>query len=515
MTQHRIFIVEDESIVALDLQNRLRRLGYQVVGTASSGEVAVPNVLELAPDLVMMDIKLKGEMDGITTADTIRQQLDVPIVFLTAFADEPTLQRAKKITPYGYLLKPFQERELHTTISMALYRHEMERKLVESERWLQTTLSSIGDGVVATDVDGRIRFINDVAGKLIGWEPAEALGQNLRDVLKLVRQRKGTADSALAKHLGLDHLATTDYKMLLVRRDGRQIPIEQTFSAIKNEDGQSEGYVFVIRDVSKHVQAEEAIRAAAEELLAQNKELDAFAHTVAHDLRSPLSPIIGLIDLLEDGLEGMSSDEIRTYLQAISKSSIKMLNIIDELLTLAQLRTEDVDVRELDMTSIVSEVQERMKHLVEESGATLVIPEAWPLSIGHAPWVEEVWVNYLSNAIKYGGSPPRIEIGATIAGPDHVRFWVRDNGRGLAPEDQAKLFTPFTRLHQTRARGSGLGLSIVQRIVSKLGGEVGLESRVGEGSVFSFTLPRRMPRPDAADQRQFQNRFKSLKAVLV
>ncbi|MCA9970035.1 MAG: response regulator [Anaerolineales bacterium] len=516
MTQHRIFIVEDESIVALDLQNRLRRLGYDIVGSATAGETAVAQAAALKPDLVMMDIQLKGEMDGITAAQTIRSQMDVPIIFLTAYADEATLQRAKQVTPYGYLLKPFQERELHTTISMALYRHEMARKLVESEQWLHTTLDSIVDGVLATDVDGKIRFLNRMASRLTGWSDEMALGREVREVLQMVRTRKRTAEGALDRQLGLEPTAASDHRMLLLTRDGRYVPVEQTFAAIKGKDGRNHGYVFVIRDITRQQQAEETIRAAATELLAQNKELDAFAHTVAHDLRSPLSPILGLVEILEDGFTTMPEEEVRAYLQAISKSSLKMLNIIDELLTLAQLRTEDVSVRELHMADIVAEVQERMKHLLEESGAVMVVPDTWPASVGHAPWVEEVWVNYVSNAIKYGGSPPRIELGATPVGANMVRFWVRDNGKGLAPEDQEKLFTPFTRLHQTRARGSGLGLSIVQRIVSKLGGQVSVESLPGEGSVFSFTLPRQLP-PAAGlgDARGLHSPFRNLKAIPV
>jgi signal transduction histidine kinase len=129
--------------------------------------------------------------------------------------------------------------------------------------------------------------------------------------------------------------------------------------------------------------------------------------------------------------------------------------------------------------------------MVEQSHAEIVGPEAsaWPVALGYAPWVEEVWINYLSNALKYGGRPPRIELGAKAQPDEMTRFWVRDNGPGIPPEAQARLFTPFTRLDQVRAKGHGLGLSIVRRIVEKLGGQVSVESQVGQGSVFSFTLP--------------------------
>jgi len=149
----------------------------------------------------------------------------------------------------------------------------------------------------------------------------------------------------------------------------------------------------------------------------------------------------------------------------------------------------EVPTMPLDMASVVAEAQQRLAYMIEEYQAEITLPETWPVALGYGPWVEGVWVNYLSNAIKYGGQPPRVELGATVQADGAVRFWVRDNGPGLTPEEQARLFIPFMQLNQDRTNGHGLGLSIVQRIVKKLGGQVGVESEVGRGSVFSFTLP--------------------------
>jgi two-component system sensor histidine kinase/response regulator len=159
------------------------------------------------------------------------------------------------------------------------------------------------------------------------------------------------------------------------------------------------------------------------------------------------------------------------------------------------VRGVDVDVQPLDMARIVTEARLRLARPIQEHQAEIVVPDAWPKALGYAPWIEEVWVNYLSNAIKYGGRPPRVELGAVVqaggSAPPAARFWVRDNGPGLTPEEQARLFVPFTRLAQASAKGHGLGLSIVRRIVEKLGGEVGVESTgmPGQGSLFFFTLP--------------------------
>jgi signal transduction histidine kinase/CheY-like chemotaxis protein len=227
------------------------------------------------------------------------------------------------------------------------------------------------------------------------------------------------------------------------------------------------------------------------ELQARNEELNAFAHTVAHDLKSPLSPIVGLARFLEESHKIMSDEEIKESLRIIVRSGNKMGNIINELLLLAQVRDTEVEMEPLNMTGIVSEAQVRLAHIIDESQAEIIVPETWPVALGYGPWVEEVWINYLSNAIKYSGESPRVELGADVQSDGEVRFWVKDNGPGLKPEEQKWLFTEFTQLKQVRAEGHGLGLSIVRRIVEKLGGQVGVESEgiPGKGSTFMFTLP--------------------------
>jgi signal transduction histidine kinase len=243
-----------------------------------------------------------------------------------------------------------------------------------------------------------------------------------------------------------------------------------------------------LRDMRRRLQA------ANVRLEKQVQELDAFAHTVAHDLKNPLGGVIGyaefLVDEFSDGdtASGMSDEEIKDMLQGIVRSGHRMDRIITELLLLSRLREGDVEVQPLDMAAVVAEVQQRLAYMIEQYQAEMVLPETWPTALGYAPWVEEVWANYISNALKYGGCPPHVTLGVTPQPDGKLRFWVRDNGEGLPPEVQEKLFTPFTQLHQVRAEGQGLGLSIVQRIVERLGGDVGVESTVGQGSTFFFTL---------------------------
>ncbi|MBN1978609.1 MAG: GAF domain-containing protein [Anaerolineae bacterium] len=225
------------------------------------------------------------------------------------------------------------------------------------------------------------------------------------------------------------------------------------------------------------------------ELERQNAELDAFAHTVAHDLKNPLGALTAFSTMLETEGAQMKPHEILQDMHVITKNAQRTANIVDELLLLASVRKqEEIECRPLDMAPIVSEATERLSGMIAEHQGEISTSDEWPVAVGYSPWVQEVWVNYVSNALKYGGRPPRVELGATPQ-DGVVRFWVRDNGAGLTAEEQERLFTEFTRLHQVRAEGYGLGLSIVRRIIEKLGGDVGVESEIGKGSTFYFTLP--------------------------
>ena len=237
------------------------------------------------------------------------------------------------------------------------------------------------------------------------------------------------------------------------------------------------------------LEANDHLRQRTAELEAINQELDAFAHTVAHDLKGPLTTLVGFSTVLKKKYQELPRQRVDYYFRMMVDGSKKMARIIDELLLLAMMRQEDeVEVELLDMQTIVSEAVQRLTSTIEQHQAEIIFPESWPQAWGYGPWVEEIWANYISNAIKYGGDPPRIELGGELQA-NRVCFWVRDNGAGIPPEEQEQLFTIFTRLNQTRARGHGLGLSIVHRITKRLGGDVDVESHVGEGSTFKFTLP--------------------------
>ncbi|MCC8392220.1 PAS domain S-box protein [Paraburkholderia sp. MMS20-SJTR3] len=243
MTPARILIVEDDRIVARDIAQQMTRVGHTVVGTTTRGEDALVLARDTQPELVLMDVRLEGELDGIDAARLLRDQFDLAVVFLTAYADEDTVRRATTAEPFGYVLKPFDDNQLRTMVEMALYKHGAERRLRASEERYAVTLSSIGEGVIATDADGRIDFINPVAQALTGWRRAEALGRSLGDVFRLIDDPAG--DPAL-------------HRRLLVARDGGRVPVESNGSPIVDDQREVIGVVLVFRDVTERRRAEEA-----------------------------------------------------------------------------------------------------------------------------------------------------------------------------------------------------------------------------------------------------------------
>ncbi|MEK7991569.1 MAG: hybrid sensor histidine kinase/response regulator [Thiotrichaceae bacterium] len=273
--------------------------------------------------------------------------------------------------------------------------------------------------------------------------------------------------------------------------------LTETVDKVKGFDAGAVDYVTkpiqqeeVLARINSHLmlrQLQKTLEVKNGELQQQNQELESFAHTVAHDLKNPINAIINYTEMLKEdfGLEG----EVVELLGKVDQAGHKMTDIIGSLLLLASSRKQAVDMKVINMADVIHQVEQRLAHMSDEFGATLKLPDTWHQAVGYAPWIEEVWTNYFTNALKYGGRPPLVELGSTELDDGHVKFWVRDNGDGLDQEEQSHLFVPFTRISQVRVEGHGLGLSIVQRIVERCDGRVGVKSEKGSGSVFYFTLP--------------------------
>lgn len=292
-----VLVVEDEALIAGDIQRTLVRLGYQVPTTTGTAEKALREVELHQPGLVLMDIKLRGKMDGIEAAQAIRLRFDVPVVYLTSHSDEATLVRAKATNPHGYLLKPFTDRELRTAIEVALHRHALEVRIATRERWFSTTLRSIGDAVIATDERETVTFLNAVAERLTGWGQ-EALGRPLSEVFVLVDPEGNSVPSPVAAALAGSVSVELPPNTGLVVKTGRQISVDDSASPIIDEKGHVLGGVVVFRDITERRQLE--ARVARTERLAS---LGTMAAGVAHEINNPLTYVTANIELSSEGLQ--------------------------------------------------------------------------------------------------------------------------------------------------------------------------------------------------------------------
>ncbi len=266
MTNAQIMVVEDEGIVAKLIQTMLKDLGYTVYSVTSSGEEAVKKAQENKPDLVLMDIRLKGNTDGIEATEQIQTRFDIPVVYLTAYADEDTLHQAKVTEPYGYILKPIQVRELHAVIETALYKHRIERKLKESKRWLAATLNSIADAVIATDKKGAVVFMNPVAEVLTGWKQKDAVGKDLADIFKITNEGTRTfSENPVTKALR-GGVTTDPTNHILIAKDGTEIPIDDRAASIRGDKGNITGVVLIFRDITERKKTQEELQHTLEKL---------------------------------------------------------------------------------------------------------------------------------------------------------------------------------------------------------------------------------------------------------
>lgn len=365
-------------------------------------------------------------------------------------------------------------------------REEAERALRESEARYRALFETMTEGValhrLVRDASGApadyvVTNANPAYEAHTGIRPADAVGRCASELY-------GTGQPPY-----LDVFARVATTGAPERLDLFFEPMGRHFRVLVVSPAPGE-FATVFEDVTAEKEMERALRETNAALVARNEELDAFAHTVAHDLKNPVSAVIGFAEHLAPGPEGMPEEERREVVAAILRSARKMQGIIDALLLVGESRA-DVPLAPVPLLPVVEECLRGLAQEARSLGAEVRLAGPWPTPLGYAPWVERVLANYLSNALKYGGRPPRVEVGAEALDGLRVRVWVRDDGRGLPPGGRGRLFVPFSRLSRELADGHGLGLSIVRRLVERMGGEVGVESagRPGEGSTFHFTLP--------------------------
>lgn len=520
MAKAAILVVENEAIIAKDIQHRLETAGYGVAGMAMTAQEAVQIATAMRPDLVLMDIRLNGKTDGIKAAEQIRDRLDVPIVFLTAYADDVTLARAKATEPYAYLLKPFEGRELHVAIEVAMRKHQRGRKFKE---WVAATLRSINDAVIAADAKGLVTLLNPAAERLTGWQSEDAVGKDVREVFTVVNA--GTAhvtESPGTKARRENAVVARDHSYILVAKNGIETPVEYSAAPIRNDHGDIAGTVLVFRDLTERKRADQQLESAYAELQQSHEELKTvqlqmiqaeklesigrLAAGVAHEVKNPLAIISQVVDYLEQKLEldrGPYAEDVRDIKEAVKRAD----SIIRGLLDFA--RPSKAVVRPTALKGVIDEALRLFAKQLTTKNVEVVkeIASALPQALLDKNQIKQVFINLIMNATQampdggqltirtYTRTLMESDEGVGQRATDTFRSGetvlvceLEDTGVGIPEEQLGKVFDPFFTMKGPK-EGTGLGLSITRSILERHRGTIKIQSQQGRGATVTILLP--------------------------
>ncbi len=491
MKQANILVVEDERVVAEDINRSLLNIGYQVTSVVSSGEEALDQVKSKQPDLVLMDIVLRGALNGIETAEQIRSLFNIPVVYLTAYADEDTLSKAKLTEPFGYILKPFNDRELHSTIEMAIYKHNMEKKLRESEVWFSTTLRSIGDGVVATDEKGHITFLNSTGERLTGWCQKEAVGKHLREVLHIINSKTGkSVKIPVTRILKQGGVLELPENSVLVTLEGKKIAIDDSVAPIIGDRGDIIGVVLIMKDITERKKTEETLRMTQDKLVQSEKlaGLGALASNVVHEIGNPMAAITNSVQVLQTRL--VLEGRMKELMDIIGWETERLNRCIDELREFSRprhLKFSMGDMREVVKKAIF--VMNQDFELVWGRRIEKYLPRTLVPVWLDFDAMEQVALNLIKNGLQAVAEGGIVNVRLQTRGKNSnksVRLTVKDNGPGIKKENIDRIFEPY---FSTKARGIGLGMHIVKQIVESHEGTIHVSSTEGQGTTIRVDIP--------------------------
>ena len=496
MSQPRILIVEDEAIVAMDLKLHLQDLGYGVSGLASSGEEAIALAGSLKPALVLMDISLGTGMDGIEAARHV-QALGIPVVFLTAFADDATLARAKDAAPYGYLLKPFDERSLHSTIEMALYRHRMERELKASESRMRAIIEHALDLVLILDGSGLVTYGSPATAKILGYATGERVGQPAVD---LIHPDDRKAYAAILGDLVKTPGASLTLEIRALHKNGTPRLMEAVAQNALDVPG-VHGIVVNARDITERRQVE-LDRQLMEAKVQQSQKLESLgvlAGGIAHDFNNLLMGIMGHAGLAL--MDGNADPSLRRRLHQIEVAATRAAELTNQLL--AYSGRGKFQIEPLSLSRLVDEMENLLETVISKKAILEhhYAPDL-PLIDGDATQIRQVIMNLITNASDALGDRTgkiTISIGVMESGPQtpclagtppegiSVFLDVTDTGTGMEPDTLTRIFDPF---FTTKFTGRGLGLAAVLGIMRGHHGAIQVTSRPEAGTSFRLLFPR-------------------------
>lgn len=401
-----ILVVEDEGIVAKDLQSRLKKIGYHVPVIVSSGEEAILKIAEVQPDLVLMDIQLKGKIDGIEAAEHIYFQYNIPIIYLTAYADDRTLERARLTDPFGYLLKPFKEKELQTSIEIAFSKHKQQKQLEENQVRFLTAIKSIGEGVITCSEQGLITFMNPVAEKITGWKQNEAYHQQLATVFQIVNKK---VQNVLEIPVNTENILCLQKEATLFSKTGIEVPVEYFVTSIENKKNNNIGVILVFRDITERQISLEACQKQLEQehllskLIEISQKKDDFLSTVSHELRAPLSNMKMAIQLLQNK---PLAEQGQQYLNILKAECDREMDLINDLLDLHRTEagnTHLLNPEVLDLHYWLPNIIESYATRIQEYEQILQvnIPTDIPPLISDSAYLTRILGELLNNACKY------------------------------------------------------------------------------------------------------------------
>ncbi|NUQ28832.1 MAG: response regulator [Acidobacteriaceae bacterium] len=452
-----VLVVEDEALIAMELRARLSRLGHRVVGVADTGREAIELARLEKPQLVLMDIHLKGDMSGIEAASAINKDGEVPIIYLTAHSDAATVSRAKQTSPFGYLLKPLDERELLIAIEVATQRSRLEQRLRDGERRYAATLASIGDGVVATDVNGMVTFLNPVAEELTGWTLAEASGVPVEQVLTFIDDVANTAlENPLQRALRDGETRHLKGETSLLTRNRQLIPIDDSSAPIRDDDGHIVGAVLAFRDARQRRLSENALRIATDQLNRSQRleSLGRLAGGIAHDFNNLLTIINGYSQLLltEHPLDATQRELVGAILDAGDRAA----KLTQQLLAFG--KGQLIRAERFRLNDVLSQTHNLLRRIIgEDIRIDLVLSEKVSEIFADPTQVEQVVMNLATNArdamplggiLRLESRLTRISAAAARLSPGlkpgtYAQLIVSDTGIGFSEDVQRYIFEPF------------------------------------------------------------------------
>jgi two-component system, cell cycle sensor histidine kinase and response regulator CckA len=493
MNSARVMIVEDDRIVARDIRTQVSRMGHSVVGVTGSGEEAVTLAAAEQPDLVLMDIRLEGEMDGIEAAQRIRSKNRIPVVFLTAYGNEEIVRRASLTEPFGYLLKPFDEPQMRTVIQMALYKREAESRVRLGEKRYAATLASIADGVISTDEEGRVDFMNPAAEKLTGWLSDEAVGRHLSEIFKIIdEETRVPLESPATRLLASGSSSPTGNRSLLLARGGREVLIEERCSPVENE-GAVAGTVLVFTDHTQRQAVADALEKAQNDLahVARLTLMGELAAAIAHEVNTPLMAMVTNAGTCLQWLERERPDidGARAAVERVIRDGQRAGEVVRSIHALAKRSPSDRAL--LDLNAVTQETISLIRGELRRAEVKVLTELAMelPFVLGDRVQLQQVLLNLIVNAMESMlPRQPAERLLTIVSGREHdmVRVGVIDTGTGV---DEAIRDRIFEALFTTKANGLGMGLSISRSIVELHGGHLSITSRPGGGSEFRVLLP--------------------------